>query len=122
MHKASSNFIGDASLSAEQQVALKTRSLCLPLLAETLNSANEDDLMQQIALEDRGIDTIPSDGSDKEYQITRFKVRVSKHTCFMSEVQLQSLLDRTKPSQGPWILPQLTEFASSNIIALKLLK
>jgi hypothetical protein len=32
-HKASSDFKGDASLSAEQQVALKTRSLCLPLLA-----------------------------------------------------------------------------------------
>jgi hypothetical protein len=34
IYKASSDFIGDASLSAEQQVALKTRSLCLPLLAE----------------------------------------------------------------------------------------
>ncbi len=29
IYKASSDFIGDASLSAEQQVALKTRSLCL---------------------------------------------------------------------------------------------
>ena len=34
IYKASSDFIGDASLSAEQQVALKTRSLCLPLLAD----------------------------------------------------------------------------------------
>ncbi len=27
-------------------------------------------------------------------------LKVSKYTCFMSEVQLQGLLDRTKPSQG----------------------
>ena len=33
------------------------------------------------------------------------RLKVSKYTCFMSEVQLQGLLDRTKPSQGdkrPW--------------------
>jgi hypothetical protein len=34
IYKASSDFIGDASLSAEQQVALKTRCLCLLLLAD----------------------------------------------------------------------------------------
>ena len=34
LYKASSDFIGDASLSAEQQVALNTRSLWLPLLAD----------------------------------------------------------------------------------------
>jgi hypothetical protein len=28
------------------------------------------------------------------------KLKVSRYTCFMSEVQLQGLLDRTKPSQG----------------------
>ncbi len=28
------------------------------------------------------------------------RLKVSKHTCFMSEVQLQSLLDRAKPSQS----------------------
>ncbi len=33
LYKASSDFIGGASLSAEQEVALKTRSLWLPLLA-----------------------------------------------------------------------------------------
>ncbi len=33
IYKAASDFIADASLSAEQQVALKTRSLCIPLLA-----------------------------------------------------------------------------------------
>jgi hypothetical protein len=30
----------------------------------------------------------------------KIRLKVSKHTCFMSEVQLQGLLDRTKPSKG----------------------
>ncbi len=30
----------------------------------------------------------------------KIRLKVSKYTCFMSEVQLQGLLDRTKPSQG----------------------
>ncbi len=28
------------------------------------------------------------------------RLKVSRYTCFMSEVQLQGMLDRTKPSQG----------------------
>jgi hypothetical protein len=28
------------------------------------------------------------------------RLKVSRYTCFMSEVQLQALLDRTKPSKG----------------------
>ena len=28
------------------------------------------------------------------------RLKVSRYTCFMSEVQLQGLLDRTKPSKG----------------------
>ena len=34
IYKAQSDFIEDAALSVEQQVVLKTRSLCLPLLAD----------------------------------------------------------------------------------------
>ena len=34
IYKAQSDFIEDASLSVEQQVVLKTRSLWLPLLAD----------------------------------------------------------------------------------------
>ncbi len=42
IYKASSDFIGDASLSAEQQVALKTRSLCIPLLADNPWESSDD--------------------------------------------------------------------------------
>jgi hypothetical protein len=47
IYKAASDFIGDASLSAEQQVALKTRSLCIPLLAENPWEPPDDEDMAQ---------------------------------------------------------------------------
>ena len=34
IYRASSDYIGDASLTALQQQAFKTKSLCLPLLAD----------------------------------------------------------------------------------------
>jgi hypothetical protein len=52
IYKAFSDFIGDASLSAEQQVALKTRSLCIPLLTENPLD-DEDNTINDIVLEDR---------------------------------------------------------------------
>jgi hypothetical protein len=54
IYKASSDFIGDASLSAEQQVAPKKRSLCIPLLAKNpwVPPNDEDDTIDQIVLED----------------------------------------------------------------------
>ncbi len=47
------------------------------------------------------------------------RLKLSKYTCFMSEVQLQGLLDRTKPSKGDeeylvapiFIKGQLRDFA-----------
>ena len=88
IYKASSDFIGDASLSAEQQVALKTRSLCLPLLADNpwIPSADEDDLIQQIALEDRGIDAIPADGSDERTKHDNTVVQYSRAMAYLREI------------------------------------
>ena len=67
IYKAASDFIGDASLSAEQQVALKTRSLCIPLLAENpwIPPDDEENTIFTIVLEDRGLDAVPDDGSDE---------------------------------------------------------
>jgi hypothetical protein len=88
IYKASSDFIGDASLSAEEQVVLKTRSLCLPLLADNPwePSANEDDLIQQIALEDRGIDAIPADCSDERIKHDNTVVQYSRAMAYLSEI------------------------------------
>ena len=78
IYKAASDFIGDASLSAEQQVTLKTRSLCIPLLAENpwIPPDDEDNTIFRIVLEDRGLDAVPTDDSEER---TKFdNVVVSK--------------------------------------------
>ncbi len=38
----------------------------------------------------------------------RRRIKVSKYTCFMSEFQLQGLLDRTKPSKGDEVAMDMT--------------
>jgi hypothetical protein len=87
IYKASSDFIGDASLSAEQQVTLKTRSLCLPLLADNpWPSADEDDLIQQIVLEDRGNDAIPADGSEERTKHDNTVVQYSRAMAYLREI------------------------------------
>jgi hypothetical protein len=61
IYRASSDYIGDASLTALQQQALKTKSLCLPLLADNPfeKGTDEEDDIEAICLEDLGLTAIP---------------------------------------------------------------
>ena len=88
IYKASSDFIGDASLSAEQQVALKTRSLCLPLLADNPWEPpdDEEDTISEIVLEDRGLDAIPVDGSEERTKYDNTVVQYSRAMSFLREI------------------------------------
>ena len=88
IYKASSDFIGDASLSAEQQVALKTRSLCIPLLADDPwePSENEDDTINEIVMEDRGLDAIPNDGSDDRTKFDNVVVQYKRTMTYLREI------------------------------------
>ncbi len=76
-YKASSHFIGDASLSAEQRVALKTRNLYLSLLADNLQEPpnDEEKAINVIVTEDRGIDAIPTDDFDERIKYGLFQTR-----------------------------------------------
>ncbi len=86
--KASSDFIGVASLSAEQQVALKTRSLCLPLLADNPWEPpnDEEDKINEIVLEDRGTDAIPADGSEDRIKHDNLFVQYSRAMSYLREI------------------------------------
>ena len=88
IYKASSDFIGDASLSAEQQVALKTRSLCLPLLADNPWEPpnDEEETISTIVLEDRGFDAIPADGSDDRAKYDNTVVQYSRTMAYLREI------------------------------------
>ena len=88
IYKASSDFIGDASLSAEQQVALKTRSLCVPLLADNpwIPPNDEDDTIENIVLEDRGLDAIPIDGSEERSKFDNVVVQYKRTMAYLREI------------------------------------
>ena len=88
IYKASSDFIGDASLSAEQQVALKTRSLCVPLLADNpwIPPNDEDDTIENIVLEDRGLDAIPIDGSEERTKFDNVVVQYKRTMAYLREI------------------------------------
>jgi hypothetical protein len=88
IYKASSDFISDASLSAEQQVALKTKGLCLPLLADNTWEPpdDEEDTINEIALENRGVDAIPADGSDDRIKHDNLVVQYSRAMSYLREI------------------------------------
>ena len=88
IYKASSDFIGDASLSTEQQVALKTRSLCVPLLADDpwVPPNDEDDTIENIVLEDRGLDAIPTDGSEERTKFDNVVVQYKRTMAYLREI------------------------------------
>jgi len=88
IYKAASDFIGDASLSAEQQVALKTRSLCIPLLAENpwIPPDDEENTIFTIVLEDRGLDAVPDDGSDERTKFDNIVVQYKRTMAYLREI------------------------------------
>ena len=88
IYKASSDFIGDASLSAEQQVALKTRSLCIPLIADNpwTPAVDEDDDVKLIVLEDRGLDAIPNARSDERAKFDNVVVQYKRTIAYLREI------------------------------------
>ena len=61
IYKASTDFIGNASLTGEQQLAFKAKSLCIPLLAEHpwTKPRTESDDIKLIALEELGLTAAP---------------------------------------------------------------
>ncbi len=71
-----------------QQVVLKTRSLCLPLLAENPweHPQDEEDTINEIVLEDRGVDAIPADGSDDRIKHDNLVVQYSRAMSYLREI------------------------------------
>jgi hypothetical protein len=94
IYKASSDFIGDASFSAEQQVALKTRNLWLPLLADNPWEHLKDeppkftahdiiDTIDAYVTEDRVINAIPIEDSDERIKHDNTVVQYSRAMAYL---------------------------------------
>jgi hypothetical protein len=90
IYRASSDYIGDASLTALQQQALKTKSLCLPILADNPfeKGANEDDDIKAICLEDLGLNAVPSARNDPEMRrkFDNLEVQYSRNMNYLREL------------------------------------
>ena len=67
LYKASSDFIGDASLNVEQRSMLKVKSLCLPLLADApwTKGNQEDAEIEKIVLEEMSLAAVPTTADEK---------------------------------------------------------
>ena len=94
IYKAQSDFIEDASLSVEQQVVLKTRSLWLPLLADNPWEHPKDeppkfithdtiDIINVIVTEDCVINAIPIEDSDKRIKHDNTVVQYSRAMAYL---------------------------------------
>ena len=90
IYRASSDYIGDASLTALQQQALKTKSLCLPLLADNPfeKAQNEADDIERICLEDLGLNAVPSARNDPEARrkFDNLTVQYSRNMTYLREL------------------------------------
>jgi hypothetical protein len=67
LYKASSDYIGDASLNVEQRSMLKVKILCLPILADDpwTQGAQENDEIEKIVLEEMSLAAIPTTADEK---------------------------------------------------------
>ena len=94
IYKVQSDFIEDASLSVEQQVILKTRSLWLPLLADNTWEHPKDeppkfithdtiDIINVIVTEDCVINAIPIEDSDKRIKHDNTVVQYSRAMAYL---------------------------------------
>ena len=94
IYKAQSDFIEDASLSVEQQVVLKTRSLWLPLLADNTWEHPKDeppkfithdtiDIINVIVTEDCVINAILIEDSDKRIKHDNTVVQYSRAVAYL---------------------------------------
>jgi hypothetical protein len=90
IYRASSDYIGDASLTALQQQALKTKSLCLPLLADNPFQKGEDEAedIEQICLEDLGLNAVPSARNDPDTRrkFDNLTVQYSRNMTYLREL------------------------------------
>jgi hypothetical protein len=95
LYRASSDFLGDASLSIEQRSTLKVKSLCLPILAEYPwePGAQEDDELEKIVLEEMGLSAIPA-APDEMRKYDNLVVQYKTALAFLREVLNHTFLFR----------------------------
>ena len=122
LYRASSDFIGDASLSVEQRSTLKVKSLCLPILADDPweQGAQEGDEIDQIVLEELGINVKPRGGDDKkkfDNMVVQYEVALAFLRELLNHTFLRAIYHTsTRQAQGEYKEVQRT-FVTQNALA-----
>ena len=88
LYRASSDFIGNASLTVEQQSTLKTRSLCLPLVSDNPweKGTNEADEIELAVLEDMGLATAPATGAHDYQKYLNTTTQYERQIAYLREL------------------------------------
>lgn len=96
IYKASTDFIGNASLTGEQQLAFKAKSLCIPLLAEHpwTKPRTESDDIKLIALEELGLTAAPNarNDADNYRKYNNTCVQYERHMTLIREIANHTFL------------------------------
>jgi hypothetical protein len=121
LYRASSDFIGDASLNAEQRSMLKVKSLCLPILANDpwVPGTNEGDEVDAIVLEELGLSLKPRD-QDGKRKFDNMVVQYENALSFLRELLNHTFLraiyhTSTSQAQGEYKEVQRT-FVTQNAL------
>ena len=125
LYRASSDFIGDASLNVEQRSMLKVKSLCLPILANDpwVPGANEDDEISTIVLEEMGLQLVPRNtvaNQDERRKYDNMVVQYENALSFLRELLNHTFLraiyhTSTRQAQGEYKEVQRT-FVTQNAL------
>jgi hypothetical protein len=88
LYRASSDFIGNASLTVDQQSTLKTRSLCLPLVSDNpwQKCAQEADEILKVVLEDMGLQAAPQQGDHNHHKYVNTTTQYEKQIAYLREL------------------------------------
>jgi hypothetical protein len=88
LYRASSDFIGNASLTVEQQSTLKTRSFCLPLVSDNPwePGPNEADEIEIVVLEDMGLQQAPQQGAHDHHKYVNTTTQYEKQIAYLREL------------------------------------
>jgi ribulose bisphosphate carboxylase small subunit len=88
LYRASSDFLGNASLTVEQQSTLKTRSLCLPLVSDNpwKKGPQEADEILKVVLEDMGLQAAPANGAHDYHKFVNTTTQYERQIAYLREL------------------------------------
>jgi hypothetical protein len=103
LYRASSDFLGNASLTVEQQSTLKTRSLCLPLVSDNpcwKKGPREADEILKVVLEDMGLQAALANSAHDYHKFVNTTTQYERQIAYLRELLNHTFLYHTSTRQA----------------------